>query len=126
MSSAPVAVLGTINEDGTPHLVPIAFALDGDTMHTAVDHKPKSTTRLKRLENIERDPRVTILVQGYSDDWDELWWARLDGHARVRDAPSARAAELLAERYEPYRTRPPDGRAIEIELHRFYGWSARA
>ena len=52
-SSSPererVARLATVGPDGRPHVVPICFALDGDTLYTAVDSKPKSTRRLRRL-----------------------------------------------------------------------------
>ena len=45
---ARVARLATVDPDGRPHVVPICFALDGDTLYTAVDEKPKSTRRLIR------------------------------------------------------------------------------
>ena len=59
---ARVARLATVGTDGRPHVVPICFALDGDTLYTAVDAKPKSTRALRRLANIEADPRVEIVI----------------------------------------------------------------
>jgi len=38
-----VARLATVRPDGSPHLVPVVFALDGPTIAFAVDDKPKST-----------------------------------------------------------------------------------
>ncbi|MDH3518320.1 MAG: TIGR03668 family PPOX class F420-dependent oxidoreductase [Acidimicrobiia bacterium] len=121
-ASSKVAVLSTINEDGTPHLVPITFAVTSAAILTAVDEKPKSTTALRRLANIARDPRVTLLADAYDDDWSKLWWARADGLAAITTEPPAGLTELVA-RYSQYQDRPPPGPFIEIAVHRWSGWS---
>jgi PPOX class probable F420-dependent enzyme len=124
--SARVARLATIGPSG-PHLVPIVFAMVGDTVCTAVDGKPKTTTALRRLRNIGEDPRVTVLVDHYADDWALLWWARLDGRARVVDAgdPAGVAAiEALTGKYDQYHAAPPPGPVILIKPHRWSHWSA--
>src|ERR1700722_12776867 len=124
-ASATVARLATVGSTGAPHLVPITFALlDDRTLVTAVDHKPKRTTALRRLANIEANPRVSVLVDHYEDDWERLWWVRADGRARVEKAAPAGAAEALAQRYIQYRERPPQGPFIVVEIQRFSGWSA--
>jgi PPOX class probable F420-dependent enzyme len=124
-ASARVARLASIGAEGTPHLVPICFAVDGDRIYSAVDHKPKRTDRLRRLANIAANPRVSVLVDHYEDDWSKLWWGRADGVAEVV-APGveehARAAELLAARYTQYREQPPAGPAIVISVARWSGW----
>ena len=76
---ARVARLATVSRDGRPHVVPICFVLDGDTLHTAVDEKPKRTRSLQRLRNIEANPNVEVLIDGYDEDWSRLWWVRLRG-----------------------------------------------
>jgi PPOX class probable F420-dependent enzyme len=129
-ASVPVARLATVDAGGGPHLVPITFALgDGDVVVTAVDHKPKRTSRLRRLANIEANPRVAVLADSYEDDWSRLWWVRGDGLARViepGDQEHARAVERLAARYPQYAERVPEGPAIEIRISRWSGWrSAR-
>jgi PPOX class probable F420-dependent enzyme len=119
-------ILGTIGPEGRPHLVPIVFALlTGGEIVTAVDHKPKSTRDLKRLHNIERDPRVTLLVDEYDEDWSRLWWVRVDGLAHVSELVPPGAAEALAEKYAAYRESPPPGPWIVIEPVSFVTWSAR-
>lgn len=125
-ASARVARLGTAAGDGQPHLVPVTFALDGDSIYTAVDHKPKSTTDLRRLRNIDQNARVALLADHYEDDWDALWWVRVDGAARVMaDGPlRERALDLLAERYAPYRTVRPVGPVIVIAAERWTGWAS--
>lgn len=118
-------ILGTIGPEGWPHLVPIVFAvLAGGEIVTAVDHKPKSTRNLKRLRNIERDPRVTLLVDSYDDDWSRLWWVRVDGVAHVSELAPPGASEALSEKYGPYRDSPPAGPWIVIETTRCVTWSA--
>lgn len=126
-----MARLATVFPDGRPHLVPITFALlDADTVVSAVDdHKPKRTTALQRLVNIEADPRVSLLADRYEDDWAALWWVRADGVGRVvqrGEQPSLRAAALtaLAARYPAYRDRPPDGPLVVITVERWSTWSA--
>jgi PPOX class probable F420-dependent enzyme len=127
-AAARVARLATADTDGRPHLVPVVFALDGDTLYTAVDDvKPKTTRRLRRLANIAANPAVALLADHYEDDWTALWWVRADGAARLvepGDAEAARARALLAERYPQYREAPPPGVAIAVNVTRWSGWAA--
>ena len=82
-SGGTVAALATAGTDAAPHVVPVVFAVHGNTIYTAVDAKRKSTQRLRRLANIAANPRVSLLVDHYSENWDELWWVRADGVATV-------------------------------------------
>ena len=75
--TARVARLATTDPDGRPHLVPIVFVLDGQTLYSAVDAKPKRSRRLRRLANARERPDVTVLVDHYEDDWGRLWWVSL-------------------------------------------------
>ena len=128
LGGARVARLGTVNGDGDVDLVPITFALSGpDTVVTAVDHKPKSTTRLRRLDNVRRHPMVTVLADHYDDDWSALWWVRARGPARVvEDGPARQAAlDALVARYAQYREVRPAGPVIEVTVREWRGWSAR-
>ncbi|MDA0565107.1 TIGR03668 family PPOX class F420-dependent oxidoreductase [Streptomonospora sp. S1-112] len=129
---ARVARLATADADGRPHLAPVVFALwrapdGGDTLATAVDHKPKRTTALRRLADIAANPRVCLLADHYTEDWDRLWWVRAEGAARITAAgpEHAEAVARLRERYAPYRTTPPAGPAVLVSVDRWTGWSAR-
>ena len=122
---ARVAHLATVGPGGRPHIVPITFALDGDAIYFAVDAKPKRTTDLQRVRNIEANPAVSVLVDHYDDDWSRLWWVRVDGRAGVLGrGDSDRAVDLLAERYAQYRQVRPSGPVVAISVDRMSGWSA--
>src|ERR687887_130163 len=113
LEDARVARLASVDERGRPHVVPICFALDGDTLYTAVDEKPKRSRALRRLRNIEANPVAEVLIDHYEEDWSRLWWVRLRGRARVTDLHE-RALELLQAKYEQYRAVPPAGPLIQI------------
>lgn len=125
-AAEPVARLATVDAAGAPHVVPIAFVVDGDVIVTAVDAKPKRGGPLRRLENIADNPRVAVLVDHYHDDWRRLWWVRADGVARVVEAGPEleRALRLLRDRYRQYRTVDVIGPAIVVDVERWTGWSA--
>lgn len=118
-AGARVARLATAG----PHLVPVCFAVEGDTIWSAVDAKPKRTRSLRRLRNIQTDPRVCLLADHYEDgDWSRLWWVRADGVAAVHDEASG-AVELLTERYAQYAASPPAGPFVAVAVKRWTGWA---
>ena len=119
---ARVARLATAGADGAPHLVPVTFALDGDTAYFAVDAKPKSSARLRRLRNIEENPQVSLLVDEYDEDWERLWWVRADGRARILGPGAEAARELLRARYPQYADVALGGPVVAIAVERWSGW----
>ncbi|MEV7236874.1 TIGR03668 family PPOX class F420-dependent oxidoreductase [Streptomyces sp. NPDC051020] len=128
-AAARIAHLATTDTDSRPHLVPVVFALDGDTVMLVVDHKPKRTMRLKRLANIAANPSVCLLADHYEENWERLWWVRADGEARVLPPPdrfpeAARRVGLLTAKYQQYADRPPDGPMVEVSVLRWSGWRA--
>jgi PPOX class probable F420-dependent enzyme len=122
VAAARVACLATVGRDGRPHVVPICFVLDGETLYTAVDEKPKRTRRLRRLENIEANPHVEVLIDHYEDDWSKLWWVRLRGTARIVEDP--RAVDLLVAKYPQYAERRPEGPVIAIDVEERSEWTS--
>jgi PPOX class probable F420-dependent enzyme len=123
-AAARVARLATADAAGRPHLVPIAFALDADTIFSAVDAKPKRTRALRRLANVRANPAVSLLVDHWDeDDWSRLWWARADGRAEVLtpdDPEAAHAIDLLRSRYPRQRAL---GDVLAIKVERWSGWA---
>ncbi|SEG89439.1 PPOX class probable F420-dependent enzyme, Rv0121 family [Thermomonospora echinospora] len=124
LAGMPVARLATADGAGRPHLVVATFAVEGDRIHMAVDHKPKRTRELKRLRNIAENPWVSVLADHYEDDWTRLWWVRADGEARVVEEPPEleRSVDLLVARYPQYRGHRPEGPAIVITVRHWVGW----
>jgi PPOX class probable F420-dependent enzyme len=128
-AASVVARLATVGDDGAPHIVPITFVATQQRIHTPVDHKPKRTTRLRRLANIAHDPRVSVLADHYEDDWRNLWWVRVDGVATVLSAGSnahSEASRSLAAKYDEYRTTPIAGPIIEIAALHWSSWAAQS
>jgi PPOX class probable F420-dependent enzyme len=124
LESARVGVLGTTDARGRPHLVPITYALIGRRLVHMIDHKPKRTMDLKRLDNIRSNPTTTLLVQSYDEDWRSLWWVRVDGMAYVAEDGSDREAAMsaLVAKYDQYRDQPPGGPAVLMDIERVTGW----
>jgi PPOX class probable F420-dependent enzyme len=115
-----VARLATIGSDGTPSQVPICYALLGGNvpaLATVLDEKPKHVADddLARVRNIRRDPRVTVLIDRYEEDWSRLAFVQLRGHARVLDPDEdghAGAIAALREKYAQYRAMAIERRPV--------------
>ena len=102
-----VARLATADANGVPHLVPVCYAIIGDSLYITIDEKPKRTgTPLKRLRNIAENPEVAVTLDRWDEDWRRLAWVMLRGRAEIlpdgdeHDQAQAR----LRERYPQYRT----------------------
>jgi PPOX class probable F420-dependent enzyme len=121
--------MATADRAGRPHLVPIVFAVEGDRLISAIDHKPKRSTALRRLANIDENPNVSVLVDEYDEDWTRLWWARADGVGKVLGPGSPgreQAVDRLVDRYTEYARLRPGGPVIVVDVNRWSGWSAQA
>jgi PPOX class probable F420-dependent enzyme len=125
-AAADHGVLATLDGSRRASLVPACFAIDGDRLAIPIDSvKPKRSTALGRVRNLERDPRATLLVEHWDPiDWTRLWWVQL---LLVRtDEPREHALDLerlLRERYPQYR----DGPFIDLltfRIERAGGWEA--
>jgi PPOX class probable F420-dependent enzyme len=127
LAAAPVARLATTGADGAVHLVPICFAIVDEHLVSAVDHKPKRTTRLQRLADIEQTGAASVLVDHYDDDWSRLWWIRITGAATVEPAGNERdvsARAALVSKYVQYRDRTPAGPVYSVRLDAVTAWRA--
>ena len=128
LAAARVGRLATVRPDGRPHVVVCCFAVQDDRVWTAIDDKPKSGAPLQRLENVRAHPYASLLVDHYEEDWERLWWVRVDGAAAVLEDSNEekdRAIAALTARYPQYKRARPGGPVIAIAIERVSGWSAR-
>jgi PPOX class probable F420-dependent enzyme len=152
LSRARVAILGSTGADGVAHLVPCCFAVDGNLLYSAVDDKPKVSPDLQRLANVALDERVTVMVHHYDEDWEQLWWIRASGTARVvssgteqgraeqgraehgrseedcaeeERAEHDRAVTLLLTKYPQYATHHLDAPVLAITVSKWRTWAWR-
>jgi PPOX class probable F420-dependent enzyme len=126
-AGARVARLATADAQGRPHVVPVVFAVDpdDDRIYIVVDAKPKRTTALKRLRNVQENPAVSVVVDQYDDeDWDALWWVRADGQGRVVEPDDEEGTEAIAQLRAKHPQQRPTGAVLVIEVERWSGWSA--
>jgi PPOX class probable F420-dependent enzyme len=105
LRSARVGRLATADTAGRPNVVPVCFALAGDRVVTPVDEKPKRTTDLRRVRDVEANPAVALVVDEYTESWADLWWVQVRGRAAVVDPGEDghdRAVEALRGKYGQY------------------------
>jgi PPOX class probable F420-dependent enzyme len=124
LETARVARLAMLDDAGCPRVLPVTFALAGDAVWSAVDEKPKRDPgrELARVRWLRARPQAALLVDRYSDDWDELAWVQVLGRvAVVGDQPPP---EELIAKYEPYRRRPPPGPLLRLDVERVVRWRA--
>jgi PPOX class probable F420-dependent enzyme len=126
VAAARVGRLATVSGDGVPHLVPFCLVLLDDVVFTAVDHKPKRTTALRRIDNITATGRACVLVDEWSEDWTQLWWVRLDCSAQVVEDPATRDGALtaLTAKYAQYAEVPPTGAVLALTVEKWTGWAS--
>jgi PPOX class probable F420-dependent enzyme len=127
-AGADHAVLATLNRTGAADLVPVCFAIVRQEVAIPIDSvKPKGSTALGRVRNLERDPRATMLAEHWAaDDWSRLWWVRV-GLRRIA-VPQATLDELvrsLRDRYAQYRDAPFLD-VLTFRVEQVSGWSAAA
>jgi PPOX class probable F420-dependent enzyme len=112
-----VARLATADGNGKPQVVPICYAFDGSAFFSAIDDKPKSVEpdMLRRVRNIRQNPRASLLIDDYSDDWSRLAWVLVDGRAEIIEPETADhhlAVVLLRSKYSQYVSMPIEARPI--------------
>jgi PPOX class probable F420-dependent enzyme len=127
LREARVARLATASVAGEPHLVPVCFALDAaGALWTPIDGKPKSTRALRRVRNLAENPRASLLIDHYEEDWGALRWVAVHGRAElVRGDATAPALALLRAKYPQYRDVAVGPEVIRLVPARVVTWAAK-
>ncbi len=109
-----VGHLATSDTEAMPHVVPVCFAEREGAIYIVIDEKPKATTRLRRLRNIERNPQAALVLDHYSEDWSRLAWVMLRGRADTLASGDEHRAAIAAlrEKYPQYREMALDDRPV--------------
>ena len=104
IDSMKIARLALINRKNLPEAIPIVFGRHKDILFSPVDGKPKRSSNLARIKNIEVNPNTMLLFDHYSKDWEKLWWLRLVCVSQVvTDPPDTEFYQtILKEKYEQY------------------------
>jgi PPOX class probable F420-dependent enzyme len=128
-----VGRLATADSSGHPAVVPICYVYDGTVFYSAIDAKPKQVApeRLQRIRNIQRNPHVSLLIDDYSENWNELAYVQIRGTADIiapdgsMAAEHRRAIDELRLKYAQYRSMSIDQSwVIRILPNRIHAWSA--
>ena len=124
LAAARVGRFVSITPDGRPHIVVVTFAVIGLNVVHMIDEKPKTTMRLQRLQNVETLPVASLLVDHYEEEWNQLWWVRVDGEVSIeKDGGNWwEARSRLKGKYRQYRNTPPTGPAIFLSIDRLTHW----
>ena len=127
LRNSPVARLATADASGAPHVIPVCYAFNGRIIYSVLDRKPKNVAlgRLRRIRNILDNPRVSLVVDHYEDDWQSLGYLLITGHAELLVDGSERveAVKLLREKYHQYRSMDVDENpVIKLTTDRIIGW----
>ena len=132
MHQARVGRLATASADGHPHVIPVYFVFNGTHLFTAIDAKPKRVAplQLRRLQNLRENPRASLVVDHYEEDWGRLRYVLLSGRAEFIDTGPIRerAVALLREKYPQYQVMPGFGQApvIRLMVERVTSWRGSA
>ena len=121
-------VLCTMHPTRGPDPQPVVFAVSDDGhVGVPIDKvKPKKSSRLQREDNLEADPRSSLLVEHWEvEDWTRLWWVRADLEHVVD--PSAVLVHELEDRLAravPQYAHKPFHRVLVCRIVRITGWAA--
>ena len=82
---AKIAHLATADSSLQPYITPVVFVIEKDKIFIPLDYKPKTVAfkQLRRVKNIQKNPKVAFQVDNYEDDWQRLWFILLMGYAEL-------------------------------------------
>jgi len=129
LRAARTGHLATADAKGQPHVVPVCYVFDGESIYSVLDAKPKTVSlrRLRRVRNILANPQVSLVVDHYEEDWSRLQYLMVSGDAELLESGEewASAIAMLREKYPQYQAMDLDqSPVIKIVPARFVPWSS--
>ncbi|MDE3085668.1 MAG: TIGR03618 family F420-dependent PPOX class oxidoreductase [Acidobacteriota bacterium] len=99
LSGAHTGILTTLRRDGVPVTLPVWFVVIDRRIYVS------GPAQTKKFGRIQRDPRVSFLVESGSR-WAELCGVQATGRATIVDDPAKleQVREAMHEKYHRYRT----------------------
>jgi PPOX class probable F420-dependent enzyme len=90
INNARVGHLATAASNLQPYVTPVVYIVHQNNIFVPLDGKPKtiSVKELKRVKNIEDNPKVSFLVNNYDEDWTKLWFVLIFGYATLVNSTS--------------------------------------
>ena len=90
--------LATASKDARPHVVPVIYALDGESVVIAIDYGTK------KLGNLRQNKRVALVVDEYRPNHAVM----VEGECEIleRGKEYLRLLQILFDRFETYRKNP--------------------
>ncbi len=128
LRSARAGHLATADANGQPHVIPVCYVFDGQTIYSVLDAKPKTTSlrQLRRVRNILANPHVSLVVDHYEEDWTRLQYVMVTGDAELLESGEEwnRAIAMLREKYPQYQSMDlGESPVIKITPARFVPWT---
>ncbi len=125
LASDAVATVATLDADGSPHLSAAWVGVeDGEIVFGTLGDQ-------RKLANLRRDPRVTLMVQSDRvNEWGLREYLVVNGTARITEGGAAELLQRLARTYLgpdiifPAMPSPPPGFVTRIRVERASGVGA--
>jgi PPOX class probable F420-dependent enzyme len=133
LNEEKVAIVSSLGPRGWPHSMPLWYVEREGRIWSWTFRKSQ------KVKNLQRDPRVTVLVEAGDDQYAELRGVQFEANAVFHDDPDLVLgfAEELTTRYSPdgqtpspeameaFRAQVPKRTVIEFEPVRTVSWDHR-
>ena len=127
LACSPLGHLSYLDDRDRPRVLPVTFAVAGDSLWTAIDQKPKRKPPA-RVRYLRRRPQAALCADHYEDDWSRLAWVQAIGSVEVVEVGAGdmerSALDSLRSKYVPYVEDPPAGPLIRLRPERVVCWRA--
>ena len=117
-----VCRVATAGPSGVPHVVPVCHALANGKLYFG------SGNDGRKAKNLAENPRVTVVIDAYSEAWSLLRGVMIQGRATViaRGPRFSRVRDLLYAKYPQYRREaalaPSDSVVVEVTPTHVFSW----
>ena len=124
MQSMRVMRVATVDSDGVPHNVPVCPVLDKDRIYFGTERKAR------KIRNIKANPRVTVVLDEYTEAWDYLRGVMIQGKARIVTAAEfRRLRKQIYAKYPQYESKAAlgerDSVIVEVKPDKKFSWGLK-